>query len=714
MIQTELQSLQVDFPSADRWLVLLLAVMFFGALFWYYARTLPPLEKRQMRTLLALRLLAFVCLFMVLAEPILALFLVSREKPVAAVLVDRSASMELGKEKREEVAEKIVRNLTALKGDWEYKIFDFADTLAEQGAFSGAKGTATAIGSALRYVSELPRLSGVVVVSDGANNSGPDPAGVAKKMPVPVYAVAVGQEEREIDLSIEGIKHPPVVYQGAPVKLEFLLSARGTGKNRLPLTIARGNKKAAEPVVDFSGDGEKTVEVELTPDSIGNLTFSAALPVLKGESQTKNNRRIFSLRVLKGKLKVLLVSGAPGWNYRFLLEALGGNSRLDVEGLVYGAGNRPLYSAALLTSRNLSDYDLFIFTEFSPALLSGAEAALDLAVREKGKGVFFCLGPELSAGNFSSKLLELLPVGFKKTAPSFFPVSGDVALTPEGNAHPATRLSSDPAQQREAWGNLPPLEGVVSSDFPTEAGTVLATVSTGMEGGRFPALAAKNTGKGKALAAAVYPIWKWHFLPAGTLSGDTTFAWFVNQACGWLGGSEEEDRFNLSTDKLVYRSGEEVVFSASAFDLGQKPLENLDVEVLPDREEKTLLFESVLGQYGGRKRIIRPGTYTAVATFKQEGKKMGEARTRFTVEELSLEDRSVSYNPTLLRGIAAASGGLFYRPEEVGRFLRDFAPQAEERSEKKEWELAHQPIFLFGMILFLGTEWYLRRRWQLL
>lgn len=714
MILSDLQSLKVDFPSADRWLVLLLAVLLVGAIFWYYARTLPPLEKRQRRTLLALRLLAFVCLFMVLAEPILALFLVSKEKPVAAVLVDRSASMQLGKEKREGAAEKAVQNLTALKGNWEYKIFDFADSLAEYGSLSGSKGTATAIGSALRYVSELPRLSGVVVISDGANNSGPGPVGVAQKMPVPVYAVAIGQEERAVDLSIEGIKHPPVVYQGVPVKVEFLLSARGIGKNRLPLTIARGGKKAAELMVDFAGDGEKTVEAELAPDSVGNLTFSVALPVLKGESQTKNNRRIFSLRVLKGKLKVLLVSGTPGWNYRFLIEALGDNSRLEVEGLVYGAGNRPLYSAPPLSSRNLNDYDLFIFTDFTPALFSGAEAPLELAIREKGRGVLFCLNPEFFAGSFSPKILGLLPFGFNRAIRSFFPVSGDVALSPEGNAHPATRLSSDPALQLEVWRNLPPLEGVISSDFPTDAGTVLAMVSSGMEEGRFPALAAKNVGKGRVLAAAVYPIWKWHFLPAGTLSGDTTFAWFANQACGWLGGSEEEDRFNLSTDKLVYRSGEEVVFSASAFDLGQKPLGGLGVELQPGKEDKTLLFESALGQYAGRKRIIPPGSYTAVATFKQEGKKIGEAKTRFTIEELSLEDRSVSYNPTLLQGIASASGGAFYRPEQVGQFLRDFAPQAEERSEKKEWELAHQPIFLFGMILFLGAEWFLRRRWQLL
>jgi hypothetical protein len=287
-------------------------------------------------------------------------------------------------------------------------------------------------------------------------------------------------------------------------------------------------------------------------------------------------------------------------------------------------------------------------------------------------------------------------------------------LTPEGNSHPATRLSSDPEEQLEAWKNLPPADGVVGSDFPTEAGTVLALVSTGGEGGNVPALAAKKFGRGRVFAAAVYPVWKWSFLPAGTATQDTTFTWFVNQACGWLGVSEEAGRFNLSTDKPVYRSGEEISFLATAYDLGQKPQAGLEVEVQLEKEERVLLFESILGQYAGRKRIIPAGNYTATAVFKQQGRKIGEAKERFTVEELSLEDRSVSYNPTLLQRIASASGGSFYRPEEVGRFAREFAPQIEERSEKKEWELAHQPVFLLGMIFFLGAEWYLRRRWQLL
>ena len=111
---------------------------------------------------------------------------------------------------------------------------------------------------------------------------------------------------------------------------------------------------------------------------------------------------------------------------------------------------------------------------------------------------------------------------------------------------------------------------------------------------------------------------------------------------------------------------------------------------------------------------MAPGSYEAQAEFLQEGRKVGEAKAKFIVEELSLEDRATSFNPALLAKMAEASGGEFYRPEEAGRFAEDFKPQREELSEKKEWELAHQPVFLIGMILFFGTEWYLRRRWQLL
>lgn len=716
----ELRSLKLNFPSSDRWVVLILALLFLASLFWYYARTLPPLEKKYRRVLLTLRFLAFLFLFLVLAEPILALFLVSKQKPVVAVLVDRSASMALGKEKRENIADETARKLTSHKGDWEYRLLDFSDSLADYRSLSPAKGTATPIGSVLRYASEVPNLAGIVLVSDGANNSGPDPVNAAQKLKVPVYTVAVGQEERAVDLGIEGINCPPVAFQGTPLKIEFLLSARGTGKARLPLTVSRGNKKVSAPIIDFAGEGEKTVEVELTPDSAGTLTFSAALPALTGETQLKNNRRIFSLRVQKAKLKVLLAAGAPSWNYRFLKQILEENPRLEVEGLVHGADNKPLFSAAPLASRNLEDYDFFIFTDFSPVLLAGVDSRLASAVRDKGKGVLFCLGPEFAAGPAPAALAGLLPFDFKRARPTPLAPIGDLNLSLEGNVHPATRFTSDPAEQAKLWNSLPPLEGVISSDFPSWSGTVLATVSGPFETegpeARFPAISAKSFGRGRVLAISVYPVWKWHFLPAGTSTEDTTFAWFVSQACGWLAGSEGEERFNLSTDKLVYRSGEEVNFTATAFDLGRKPQEGLEVRIdlRIKNEEGILLYEEALGRYAGAKRVIEPGNYTAVAVFSQDDKKAGEAEARFTIEELSLEDRSVSFNATLLERIASATGGAFYRPGEAGRFAKDFNPQKEERSEKKEWELAHQPLLLLGMILFLGGEWYLRRRWQLL
>ncbi len=708
----EIRSLGVDFPSSDRWAVLILAFLFLSSLFWYYARTLPPLEKKQRRGLLGLRLLGFICLFLVLAEPILALFLVSKGKPVVAVLVDRSASMQ--KQNRKKQAEEALEKLTSQKGDWEYRLLDFGDTLADYRSLGSSQATATAIGTVLGYVSQTPHLAGVVVVSDGGNNSGPDPVKTAEKLGVPVYTVAVGQEEKALDLGIEKIGHPPVAFEGTPIKIEFVVSARGAGKAKLPLTVARAGKKIAAPLVDFSGDGEQSLEVELTPDSVGTITFSAGLPVLAKEEETKNNRRIFSIRVLKGKLKVLLVSGAPGWNYRYLSEVLAENPRLEAEGLVYGPGGRPLYSASPLSTRNLDGYDLFIFSDFRAGLFSGSDARLAAAVRDKGKGALFLLGPEFLSEPLSPVLEELVPLDFKKRRASGTGPVGNLDLTAEGTAHPTTRLLFDPSELDRIWKNLPPLEGVVASGIPSTAGTVLATVPATEEGGRYPALAAKSFGKGRVLAAAVYPLWKWYFLPLGTSTEDTTFAWFVNQSAGWLAGSEEEDRFNLATDKLVYQSGEEINFSASAFDEGHKPFKGLDVQVQIKGEEELLLYEEAEGRYAGRKRLIAPGNYEVKAVFNRAGKKAGEARTKFVLEELSLEDQAVSFNPTLLEKMATASGGAFYRPEEAGRFVRDFNPQREELSEKKEWELAHQPLFLVGMILFLGTEWYLRRRWQLL
>jgi hypothetical protein len=71
-------------------------------------------------------------------------------------------------------------------------------------------GEATAIGNSLEKLKENLKdkeLSAVILLSDGANNSGADPLAISKKYNLPVYTVGIGEFTLFNDLSIENLKY---------------------------------------------------------------------------------------------------------------------------------------------------------------------------------------------------------------------------------------------------------------------------------------------------------------------------------------------------------------------------------------------------------------------------------------------------------------------------------------------------------------------------
>ena len=87
--------LHLHFDADHVWIWIVLGVLSIVAAFYFYRRTNPPSPSWMRRLLFGLRSVALTLLLAALTEPMLALTLVRSEKPVFAVLIDRSESMGL-------------------------------------------------------------------------------------------------------------------------------------------------------------------------------------------------------------------------------------------------------------------------------------------------------------------------------------------------------------------------------------------------------------------------------------------------------------------------------------------------------------------------------------------------------------------------------------------------------------------------------------------
>ena len=208
------------------------------------------------RTVLAtLRLAALGVLTFCLLQPTLVLTSTVAQRNFVGILVDDSRSMTLpgedGQPRSAFAAETFGAEsplVEALSERFALRYFRFA---GDAGRIPGPEalahdGTRTDLASALdrarEELSSVP-LSGLVVLSDGADNSGRQLAEALVPLQaasVPVYTVGIGEEALDPDLQVGPLELPRTVLQGSALVVDVLVSHRGYEGRRVPVLVEDG------------------------------------------------------------------------------------------------------------------------------------------------------------------------------------------------------------------------------------------------------------------------------------------------------------------------------------------------------------------------------------------------------------------------------------------------------------------------------------------
>jgi hypothetical protein len=196
------------------------------------------------------------------------------------------------------------------------------------------KGEATRIGETLaelrsRYAGR--DLGAVVIVSDGIDTGrvgrGPVDGETRKTLQAlgaPVHTVWSARRScatcrwRRAGRRLRLRAHAAEAGGGHPRHRTGPPAGGGDAEPRWPLVDVRS-------VFLDSDDSEQKVSFDWIPDRPGNFVFEIATPVLAGEALSTNNKQVFTLKVIRDRVRVLHVCGRPSWDQRFLRSLL----RLD-------------------------------------------------------------------------------------------------------------------------------------------------------------------------------------------------------------------------------------------------------------------------------------------------------------------------------------------------------------------------------------------------
>lgn len=459
----------LDLPPA--WIIVLVILPLFGLVTWIgYARESISTPMRV--TLSALRIAAFLLLFLVLTRPVRVEKREEVKPAEVVVLLDDSASMSrrdayvgedsvrsdlrelLGTDPasvtRLELARRALEREVLpklMEGEYDARLFAFSEStvpLARLDEASG-RGASTHLGDAVTRALASHRgrpVTDLVVVSDGRSNGGLDVSEAARTagaIGIPVHTVVIGDTRPERNAIVELVEAPSDALEDDELAVTVRVLGRGTEDvDRVAVVLEEIDPETeeterllAEASVSLSEEGERVV-LAAPPGQAdlrtGERRFRVSIPPLRGETVLDDNQVEFGVHVSPVHIRVLYVEGYPRWEYRFVKEILRRGDRKIVMQCYLLSATRdfPQDSSPSLPSLQelpntreelLDAYDVVILGDVNPFEIARdpaeVEAFLD-ALRgfvEAGGGLLFQAGEFSNPHTFvDDTLRDLLPV----------------------------------------------------------------------------------------------------------------------------------------------------------------------------------------------------------------------------------------------------------------------------------------------------------------
>ncbi len=704
--------------------VLILTGIVLSALlsFLAYRSTTPPLAVSQRVSLGLLRFGSFSLLVVLLARPVLSLVGTTFIPPLVVVMADNSASMSLADASRGLPSLRSALEATdALSLDaraevvhllFDQRVRVVGENIADSLTLSG---DVTDISSAFAWVRGEAReknIRAAILLSDGNHTAPSQPVAGAVDAGVPVFTVGIGDTAARRDLAVSDILTNSLAYAGTRVPVRVTLRSDGFDGERAEISLrVQGRTTDRASVVLTKGTGEYRTTLYLQVDSAGLLRGDVVVSTFDDEVTHRNNSARFSLRVLSGKRRIVILAGSPSEDLAFVRRTLAVDSNMTVDVFIERPGGGFLQRVPSETDlRNAHALFLIGF----PGQGGNAQSLNIARMLSTGSKPTFLLlsrtmGPEQIRQLGQAAPFSMLPGGGAEQQVL-------VSVSERAALHPVMRVSPE-----GSWSTLPPIYAPRTRIVPSPEAVVLAHAVSVQGGGGEPLIIARTAGGVRSLALSGYGIWRWKMLsPRGGDPGHP-FDAFIANAVRWLTAVDDERRFRVAPSRDIFSTLEAPLFRAEVYDEGMHPVSDARIALSISGEAGSFTSDLVAhdnGQYEASFDVLPPGTYSYAAVATLGAERIGADSGSFDVGGLQAEFLETRMNRDLLRSIAFRTGGAYVDADDIGRLdgTLDSLVRWETvaRSTATTVELWFHPWVLALIVLLLTLEWLFRKRWGML
>jgi hypothetical protein len=629
-----------------------------------------------------------------------------------------------------------------------------ADELAAAPLRWPSMGPATDLGRAVRgAVESLGRapIAGVVLLTDGGVNQGDDLARIgayARDRRIPLHVIGIGDPSEPRNLRVAEVIAPDNVFADDPFAVVGQITGQGLAGETVTVELT-------ERSADGDGDGVERViasrQVALGPDdsvtaisfdhrqaTVGRFSYAVRVPVDANESVADDNRKQITVNVIENTLRVLVVAGAPSWEYRYLTRLLERDRTFQLSCWLQSADIDAVRDGNVIIDHlpdepeELFAYDAIILLDPDPLELTAdwCERVGDLVTRHGG-GLLFAAArkhaPAFVRDPATERVRRLLPVTFDEDAELILNQIGHyqqeahpLIIPPAAAGHPALQLppGRGPAFQWSALGD-------VYWHFPVLREKPVASVlmrhgDPRMQNtyGGHVLFATQYAGAGRTAFLGFDGTWRWRGF------GADVFDRFWVQTIRYLvegkvaGGNR---RGMLLTDQDTYPLGKPIRATARLFDQQFAPLQTAEVTGYTTLagEERPLVFTRMTDRLGWYEATFVPPRTGACALMLPLPGDRGLAevvRREVQVVRPNLEIRDARMHRAELQALAAATpDGAYHDVRDTARVPEKIPDRHESTTIRSRPTPLWDNGWLLGVLIgLLCVEWALRKYYRLL
>ncbi len=688
----------------NSYLFILIVLVVLIVVYFYYKITIPKVKTSVKYFLILLRWLTISLIILLIFEPTIIIKQNKIVRPKALIIIDDSQSMKSYSATVKNVSKKIAAQLKRRGFDLTQIVF--GKKLQRLNTVDSTKFNepSTNFDNLFDTLLTLQNYENAFLISDGNITVGSEPLNKAERLPFPLFTIGVGRKEDIVDVEVKKVLHNSFAFVNKPTTIRAEIISKGIKQRNVFVKLVKKGKVLSSKKIQLSNNGINFLNFNYVPKTKGEKRLTIRTSNVLGDINPTNNSQTFFIKVLSSKIKVLLITSSPNYDFEFIKNSLRKNKDFSVGSIIELTNQRAWRGNSL--KNKIDSADVIGLVSFPTN--STSFQLLSIAANAITKKPYFIM---LSNNVSFVKLKEFKNnLNFKIITSNSNEIRGNLIVQNMNNSiFGITGLNV-----KDVFEGLPPAF-VYDNIQPLKPTFTLVALKQGQTRTSHPFIIYSSNINSRSLSIFGGDIWRWALSP--NISPQYLFDAFWKNVIKWLNAAGVQNRIKISPTKKVFFKNEEVNFSAEALDEKLTPINDANISVIIKGKRgkySSVLLNKGNGLYEGKFVNLLPGEYRFYSQVKLKGKNIFSTKGKFFIKNINVEKIKKKMNVSLLKLLAKITGGKYYYGANLNEIFNYLQKTKSEKKiiikQAKEIRLTFNPYYLFIIILFFSLELLIRKR----